>query len=497
MRAVIIGFLLLFGSQCHLACQPYFDYHDGVAQAYHQILQLRTDTARKHIDSLKVLEPDNLALLHIENYIDFFTVFLGEQEFDLQVFKENKDRRLETIRDQDIDSPYWRFAQAEIMLQYALARSKFGQYVRAGWDINRANKLLARNLREYPNFQLSYKSLSVIHALVGSIKGFKRSIISLFTSLKGSYEQGVSEISLLYNAEHDQKSIFDKEIQVLRALISYHIEEDQEAARSFITDLGLEQTQSPLIDFVRYTITHSISDIEEDPLEILLTAQGRPYDTPFLYLDLLIGINLLQRGDKSANDYLIKYIRQFNGRHYVKEAYQKMAWYELIINDDESAYINWMEELTHVGNNEIGEDQQAHAEAEEKIVPNKHLLKARLFLDGGFYQEGLSALQEIDSKTLKKEEELEYLYRKSRLLQKLNKDMEALEMYKKVLALGSTSKKYYACNAALQSGIIYYNLDMLRQAKSMWMLCLEISPEEHQESLHQKANNWLLKTKGL
>ncbi len=180
-RTIIVLTVIPLSLTLQLDSRAYFDYNEEMKRAYNYVLQLKTDSASIILNGLKVEKTLNLASLHIENYIDFFTVFLGEEKPDLERFKERKDIRLERIKEGSVNSPFSKFTQAEIILQYAIARSKFEEYIRAGWDINRANNLFSNNQKQYPQFIVNNKNLSIIHALMGSLKGIQKSLIKIFT----------------------------------------------------------------------------------------------------------------------------------------------------------------------------------------------------------------------------------------------------------------------------------------------------------------------------
>lgn len=56
--------------------------------------------------------------------------------------------------------------------------------------------------------------------------------------------------------------------------------------------------------------------------------------TSFYYLDFLYGKYKLCRLDKDADIHMLQFVHHFEGRHYIKEAYQKLYWYELIFKKD-------------------------------------------------------------------------------------------------------------------------------------------------------------------
>jgi tetratricopeptide (TPR) repeat protein len=488
----IFCFLLI---RCVSYGQSYYDYNSELKEAYGHILQLNTLKAKGQLLQIQREQPHNLASLHIENYIDFFTVFLREEDEDLSRLISNADGRLSTLKDLNVASPYHRFAQAEIHLQVALARSKFGQYIQSGWEVNKAYKLLVKNQELYPDFILNQKSLSIIHALMGSLKGIQKVLISLFTSLDGDVSLGLKEIDQLYTVTiNDQGNLFYPEIMAIKALITHHVEKQGNLAISILENEYLDSLNSPLIYFVRASLLLQ-NNRETEALSQLEKAVHIKSELPFAYIHLMRGICQLHQLDPKADGEMRYFLNTFSGRHYRKEALQKLAWFELLINDDEKEYKKYMKQCLIVGHTELGEDEEAQKEAEQMIVPNKLLLKARVLSDGSYFDRALVVMKDVNQSRLNEEDAIEYNYRLGRIYQGMKYDDLALNYYEKVVAQSQKDDRYYPCNAALQSGIIYYNNNQLKSAKTMFQKCLSIKPNQHRKSLHQKAESWIEKMK--
>ena len=96
---------------------------------------------------------------------------------NLQSCQKNKDIRLAKISSGDKKSPYYKFCQAEIKLHWALSRLKFEEYFTALKEIKSAHDLLSENSELYPGFILNKKSLSAIHALIGTFPDTYRNLL--------------------------------------------------------------------------------------------------------------------------------------------------------------------------------------------------------------------------------------------------------------------------------------------------------------------------------
>ena len=84
--------------------------------AYRFAISLQNDKAEQKIGEIKRNDPDNLLVYHIENYVDFFEVFINEDKERFEELEKNRERRLEKIKSGDEESPYYRFCQAEVKL---------------------------------------------------------------------------------------------------------------------------------------------------------------------------------------------------------------------------------------------------------------------------------------------------------------------------------------------------------------------------------------------
>lgn len=474
-----------------MTAQDRFEITPDIEEAYGYAMSLRKTEALEKIQSIKDSDPGNLMILHVENYIDFFEIFINEEREQFDRLEKNKNKRLDRIENADPNSPYSRFVKAEITLQWALARMKFDQKYTAASEIYSAYKLLEKNVEQYPDFLLNRKSLSILHALAESLPGFVRKIFGV----DGSIQQGTEEINSLTKLNRDEASVFYDEISTIYAYILSSQNNKKKTAWSFIKDRNLDTENNPLSCFVLANMAHK-NGLNDKTIKIL---EGRPTSSEyeeFYYLDLLLGKSKLYRLEEGADEHLKVYINNFKGEHFIKEAYQKLAWYELVMNNNFVAYKQYMKLCLDRGNDLVDEDKQAKREAKSKHVPNPDLLKARLLYDGGYYQRAYTIL--ITKSYLfqeKSSEYLEYNYRMGRIAQALNNLTDAIQYYGYVINVGRKSKSYFACNSALQIGLIFESQGENKKAKQYLKKCLDMDPDEYKRGLHQKAKSALERIK--
>ena len=477
-----ILFLIVF-STLRLSAEKYYAVTSAIENIYQSVWEMDYIKAYEAVEEAKSDDPNNLLIYHVENYIDFTRIFLTDDVRYLESFLLDVNKRIDLIKTGDSSSPYFYFSQAEIYIQRSLVRSKNGEEIKAGWDINRAHKLLKKCKKEHPDFMYSDKSLSVIHMLMGSMKGIKKTLIKLFTSLEGTVEQGIEEISNLYNWNKNNPSIWSDEIITVQSLIYGHLEKKWPEAFKTIQEIDDYKKLTPLGRFLIGSTAYHTG--ENDHVIAILSEED--HDHSFYYLDLLAGTALLNKGDTSANIYFQRYLDNHHGSKFLKSACHKLAWYELTVRNNIQGYDQWMGRCKFIGDSSTGEDQEAQRSCETKERPNKHLLKSRLLFDGGYYKHALIEVQKYNPSSKSETHNIEYTYRKARILQQLGESKEALVLLDETINLGRTNKEYYACNAALQMAYIFYQKNDYKSAKRYAELVLDIHPKERKESLHNEA----------
>ena len=464
----------------------YFEYSPLVTEAYEKIISLRLEEGRKLIDSIKLVEPNNLSVYHIENYIDFFTIFINEEVDQFEKLEENKNIRLQKIRQGPQDSPYYLFSQAEIQLQWAISRLKFEEYFQAFTEVNKSYKQLEKNLVQFPSFKGSLKSLGIIHAIVGTIPDNYKWGLRLIGRLDGTIAQGKLELEEAIAFSRSTNFIFEKETLVSYAFLLLHLDNKSDLAWKTISEAKLDIEQSPLACFAMANIAMRTGRSDE-ALKVLQQKPSGDGYLPFYYLDLLQGYAMLYALDSNADTYIEKYLNNYRGVNLIKDAYQKLAWH-FLVHGNEIAYKNNMRLCQIRGNTLIDSDKSAMKEAVKSITPNPTLLSARLLFDGGYYIEAKKMLeaQQVDEFDEEKDR-LEYAYRLGRINHALNDIPEAINNYNYSIAFGINAPYFYACNAALQCGLIYEKLEDYKEAKRYFDLCTNMTPEDYKTSLHQKA----------
>ena len=472
----------------------YFRYTLKAQDAYELVINLRLDEAKEALDNLKITEPDNLIVYHIEDYVDFFKVFITEDKALFKQLEKNKRKRLRKIRSGEKSSPYYLYAQAEINLHWALLRIKFGEYLSAFNEVSDAYQLLKKNESKFPNFIANKKSLGILHSIVGSVPDKYRWGVKLIGKIDGSIPQGKKEIESVLAYAENNDFIFREETEIMYAFLLLHLSNQGDLAWEVISKSRLDPKRNPLGCFVQANIALHAGKSKE--AEAIL--RKRPYGKQFFdlpYLHYMKGLTKLYRLDAGAEDDFLKFLKYQKGDSYIKEAYQKLAW-NALIHGDKDQYKHYMYLCKIKGNRRQEGDEVAYDDAVRNKMPDVRLLKARMLFDGGYYRQAHELLGALKLDDFSNEDlRLEFKYRSARVSHKLGWHTEAIVRYLDVLAEKDKTDSYYPCNAALQIGNIYEELGNFKKAREYFQKALKIKPGEYRTALHGKAKAGLSRTK--
>lgn len=488
--ATIISLLIT----AQLPASGYFEFSADVREAYEQVTSLRFREAKFTLTQIKAREPNNLIVYHIENYLDFISLYLHQSESEYKRLKNNEEARISKLQKGDSSSPYYLYAQADVRLQWALVKLRFGDYLAAFNDISKAHKLLKKNQEKFPEFLPNKKDLGVLHALAGTVPDNYKWGVKLLSGLEGSVTQGRKELKAVFEHARQYDFVFQSETAVMYANVLLYLENDGDAAWLALQSADLEPETNPLHSFIMSNVAMRAGR-NDHAIKLL---QNRPDDAAFEQIpqfDFLLGLAKLRRLDPDASPYFTRFLAKFQGTAGIKEAYQKLAWSELI-SGNKGGYRKYMQLVLSKGKADTGGDKDALQEAKSSHSADVSLVRARLLFDGGYYQK---ALQQLESKTVAdfphETARLEYLYRLGRILHGLERYDEAIDFYKKAIQKGQEAPQFYACNAALQAGLILETRNDTVGARKFFDLCLRIHPEEYKTELHQKAKSGMERLK--
>ena len=244
MKRVFIIIFLLSG----LSAKATFEWNESCQKAYTDIIHLKFKHGKELLEIEKQQNPQNLLPYFIENYIDFLTIQIGEEQRDFNRLKQNKNKRLDILKKGDKNSPWFLYSQAEIYLQWAGNRLKFEEYLTAAYEINKAYRLLTKNQELHPNFTPNLKSLGILHALIGSVPSNYSWALSAI-GMEGSIAQGMSEMQSCINTakENTEYGFLIDETYFMYSFLKMNFQNDPKGLEYILNDI--KKSNNLLLNF--------------------------------------------------------------------------------------------------------------------------------------------------------------------------------------------------------------------------------------------------------
>jgi len=481
-------YLLIILSIMSLSKSSFADFlwNKNCRDAYTYTMQLKFDKAQILLEKEINENPNNTLTYFIENYSDYLKIQIGEEKVDFEKFKKNKEKRLEIIKDDKSKSPWYLYSQAEINLQWAANRLKFGEYFTAAFEMNKAYRLIQENTKKYPNFIPNKKSLGLLYTLIGSVPEQYNWILSII-GMEGNIKTG---LTLMDEAIQEMKSDSDYSIMLeecyfLYAFLKMNLDNNKKDLEKLLTEL--KDSDFLLLNFASSRIA---SKLGQNDLAIYIL-ENRKIDSdhyPFHYLDYLLGVNKQNKMDDECLVHFKNYLNNFKGKNYKKSTLMRMSWHYHIRGDKEK-YMLYKNRINSFEGKQVDADREAQSYYSDTKVPHVNLLKARLLFDGGYSDLAVEELEKINSVDFLKNSKnnLEYFYRYGRCMEQMNKHEVAIKYYKKTILSGQNEPYYFAAKSALQIGLLYEIDNNQEEAKRYFNICIEMEDHQYEQGIEQKA----------
>lgn len=464
----------------------YYDFDARTREAYRMVVNLRWTEAQTALEQLAREQPDNLSVPFVQQFRYFLQVLIDDDKQAYRQFSADMPSRIDMFSRGDGNSPWRLYCQAEARLQWAVLELRFGDQLAALSDIKQAYALLENNRQHFPDFMPNLKSLGILHTLIGNVPEEYRWVVKAASGMSGSISQGLSELESVMAWSDKNDFLFEQETLAAYALLELHLNNEPEKAWNLLKNNALSPRESPLAAYVTANVALKSGHTDE-AIRILQQSPSGTGVYPFHYRNFLLGVAKLYRLDLDAHLPLQDFVKYYPGKNVLKEAYQKLAWFHLI-NGNEQGYRTYMDFVKTRGTDQSDPDQVALREARSGEIPDPRLLRARLLFDGGYYQRAYELLKDAAADYAgNSKNSLEYVYRMGRIAHKSGRWQEAEQQYTATIENGSAQPWYFACNAALQLGLLKEERRDLTGAVEAYRRCLSLHPQEYASSLHARA----------
>lgn len=456
-------------------------------QAYADVFKLKVTSARALLEKEKYTGPPKAFAVYVEDYADMVTLLVSDEKRLFEQLAPNEDTRLELLDDLPDNSPYQRLYQAEIRLHWAFIKLKFGKEVSACWDIIKAYRLLEENAKKYPDFISTYKSLGMLHVLIGSAPQNYQWVTKLL-GLRGNIPLGMREIRTVIQKD----TLFGNEARLVELLLQAYILTYAEPQNAALLALVNAEEDNLLLHFFGTTV--SMKDGRGEQALKLLNRRpvGRDY-LAFPFLEYLKGEILLQKGQyDEARTQFKRFLPRYKGQNYLKDTHMKLFlshWLE----GEEALAMPYLERVPIVGTSYVEADKFAEKFAKsfrkkEVSGQQKVLMKARLAFDGGYLSEAALVLKPYqESFFTNLYDKAEFHYRWGRILQRQNQPDSSIAHYERAIAFSQAQSLYFGATSALQLGYIYQAKGNKTKAVYHFKQSLNYPKHEYKNSVDNKA----------
>jgi tetratricopeptide (TPR) repeat protein len=422
------------------------------------------------------IDGNSPASLYLNNLQETIALLFSEDESAIDNYEVNYERQLEAIERIKTQSPFRDFYHAEIRLRAAFVYLKFDRQFESGWQFRQAFRLIEKNIASYPEFLPNYKTIGLMHILVGSVPEKYRWVLSL-AGLNGSIKDGEAELNRVIEAE----SPFKLEALLLLSLCEAYILQEPEDASKRLMNFG--NNTGSLITLAKMSVYMKNSQSE---LATVLFDSIKTSGVCIAPIKYMAAEAYLQKGDYAKASVLYsQYIADFNGYSNIKDSYYKLYLCKYLSNDT-TGQQDYLYQAKKIKKEATEADRYAGKIIKSQKAPNPDILKIRLATDGGFYETAKKIL-ENDPKLYNRKDSLEIIYREARLAHKTGKTQIAIERYKAVINFSGNENWYFAPNSALMLGHIYFELGETEKAKAYFLKAKTYKHHEYKNSIDTKA----------
>jgi tetratricopeptide (TPR) repeat protein len=461
--------------------------------AYFEIQKLRLDKARTLLEQERSREPENGALAYLDNYADMYYLLISENKLAYSALVKKEDTRLATLEKMSDASPLKRLLMAEVRLHWAFAKLKFGNEVSACWDIIKAYRLLDENRKKYPAFVPTYKSLGLLHALIGSVPE-QYTWVARALGMTGSVEEGVRELRLVKHKD----PFFGQEAGLIELLLHAYTLRLSPDQIGELKALPAEHPDNLLLHFFATSVLMKEGKSEQ-ALSILNKAPRSSAYIAFPFLDYLRAEIFLQKGQyQSAYTNYVRFQNTFKGFNFLKDSYFKQFLCLWLMGREQEAD-KAIARVGTVGKTIVESDQYAAKFAEsylagQVLAEQKVLFVARYASDGGYLSEALETLDKYSEASFSSmANKAELNYRRGRILQKMGKPEQALTYFQRSILLTQNTNLYFGPSSALQMGYIHTEQSRKNQAIASFKKAMSYKKHEYKNSIDNKAKAALSK----
>ena len=482
-RNALLYFALLITFKAG-AIEYSYDYNAQCKKAYEYYMSLRFKEGNLTIQAELRERPGNLMAVYISNYADCMLLLFNGDPADLKKYQHHLDSRQHLLDNGDDNNPWFRLTKAGLYMHWAFIYIRMGENFKAATTFRKSYMLLKENKRRFPDFDYNNIFLGLEEAVAGTVPDDYKWIASIF-GLKGNVKKGVAKIQNFITT-HSQNDPLYYDAQIFNVYLRFYLMSQQEEVWKLINNETFPAKNNLLFSFVKANIALNYRRADE-ALRVLTQMQSYQGYNAIPAFDYEMGSAFTYKADNEAILYFKRFVSQYKGKLFVKDAYYKMACISYVNGDMKNAAA-YRGKIQVNGSTDVDADRKAQRFTNLQEWPNPILLKVNWLIDGGYYRQAysvLSAYKEADFKTVP--EASEYNLRLGRIFDELGNDEKALQYYNRAIYLGKERKEYFAARASLQAAFIFEKKGDIKSALGYYNQCLDLPVQDYKNAIRQQA----------
>ncbi len=481
MRRLILLISLFIGLS--LQSKAAYEVNENCKDAWMLLIDLKIDQAKELLAEEIKINPKNYYAYYLDQSCDAYKLLINSNEEEYEAFIENYYKKREIMDEKDTDSPYYLACYSEMELQLGIFNIINGSLISGLRKAYSGYKNVYQNLEKYPDFKPSLKLDGFFNVAISNIPPFVKWAASFF-GVTANPEYGFRILRENYETQKDIKGINAE--SALYVILTAKLNKTPEMVYEFTKSLDSNVSQTFIHRYFRANIAYRIGRNEE----AFVTMQQidiSEYEFADLVYSYLMGKILLRKLDNNAVYHLTKYLTKLKKKEYLKEINYQLALYYLV-NNNEEKYFEFCEIVRDEGKDINERDREALYDANLDYNPDINLVKARLLLDGGYFDRFELALKSYEvHKSNLLPHQIEYLFLNARFNASNKNNELAIVQFKQVIEMGEELDYSFASEAALMLGNIYKQMGETQLAETNFEKSIKLYKSDYYEYIEDKA----------
>lgn len=465
-----------------------YDVNDNCKKAWMLIMDLQVDKAKGMLSEEIRHNPENYYAYYLDQTCDVFRLIINSGDKDYKAFLENFEKKRKIMDGKDESSPYYLSCYSEMELQVAVFSVMHGSQwmgVKKGYA---AYRNLYKNLGKYPNFKPNQKLDGFFNVAIANMPPFLKWVISFF-GVKVDIKYGFRTLNEYYLSQKNTPGLNAE--AALYLILAAKINKTPEMLYDFTKTLDPSVANTYIQKYFRANIAYWTGRNEE-ALKIMQEMNPDKTDIRNVIYCYMTGKILMRKMDQKAGQYISKYLGHLEKKEYLKEMNYNLALLKLV-EGDKKGYENYCTIVRSQGMDMNERDREALYDAKLDYLPDVNLVRARMYLAGGYLDLCQASLGAFDpARSDKTGNKLEYHFLKGRFEDIRGNRSSAMEEYKKVIQEGSNENYYFSTEACFRLGMIYQKLGKKDLARDYYQKSLKLYHSDYYEYIQDMATKALV-----